>query len=367
MSFSTITEEVKVKDRALSTGEPLLDFWYPALRSARLKAGQMRRQVLLNKPLIVCRENDGAVFALDDHCPHRGMPFSYGRFDGERVECCYHGWQFDREGRCRHIPALLPDSPVKVERIRAKNYTCAEMDGLIWVFMPGPLAGKNPMPEIPRLPVFSEHYRSSIVSRKLACNVDHGIVGLMDPAHGPFVHQSFWWRSRRSIHEKSKAFEPVPQGFRMSAHTPSSNSAAYKLLNLYGEPITTTIDFVLPNVRFEQVRCGRYWFSSRTTVTPITNDECRLDFVAAWNIFQWVPLVKPVFRLFANLFIGQDQRIMEMQAEGLKDNPSLMLIDDADTQAKWYYKLKAAYLTAQRNNAPFEHPIKAPVTLRWRS
>ena len=359
--------ESKVKDYSLSSGEVLLDFWYPALLSRQLKRGQMRRQMLLNTPLLVCRDGAGVPFVLDDHCPHRGMPLSYGRFDGECVECCYHGWQFDREGQCRHIPALLPDSPVKVERIRAKSFLCVEADGLIWVFIPARLARAGALPDIPLLPVFSERYRVSVISRRLLCKVDHGIIGLMDPAHGPFVHRAWWWRSRSSIHAKAKTYEPIPNGFRMSAHTPSGNSAAYKLLKLYDEPVTTTIDFVLPNVRYEQVRCGPYWFSSRTTVTPITDEECRLDFVAAWNVFSRVPFIKQIFRIFANLFIGQDQKIMEMQAVGLKDNPSLLLIDDADTPARWYYRLKDAYLEAQRTGNAISHPIKAPVTLRWRS
>ena len=86
-----------------------------------------------------------------------------------------------------------------------------------------------------------------------------------------------------SIHEKQKNFVPIPNGFRMSAHTPSSNSAPYKLLRLYAdaESITTTIDFVLPNLRLETIRAGKYWFSSLTTVTPITRNHCRIDVVAA--------------------------------------------------------------------------------------
>ena len=122
-------------------------------------------------------------------------------------------------------------------------------------------------------------------------SIDHGIIGLMDPAHGPFVHQAWWWRSAHSIHEKKKNFEPIPNGFRMSAHTPSSNSAPYKLLRLYADAdsITTTIDFVLPNLRPETIRAGKYWFSSLTTVTPIARSQCRIDVVAAWNIFRWVP------------------------------------------------------------------------------
>jgi hypothetical protein len=61
----------------------------------------------------------------------------------------------------------------------------------------------------------------------------------------------------------------------MSAHTPSSNSAPYKLLRLYADAdsITTTIDFVLPNLRTETIRAGKYWFSSLTTVTPITRNQ----------------------------------------------------------------------------------------------
>jgi phenylpropionate dioxygenase-like ring-hydroxylating dioxygenase large terminal subunit len=66
----------------------LRNFWYPVMPASRLKRGQMVRQILLNS-LIVCRDNQGRVFVLDDHCPHRAMPLSYGTFDGELVECCY--------------------------------------------------------------------------------------------------------------------------------------------------------------------------------------------------------------------------------------------------------------------------------------
>ena len=58
---------------------------------------------------------------------------------------------------------------------------------------------------------------------------------------------------------------------------------------------------------------------------------------------------------------------MERQAIGLRYKPPLMLIDDADTPAKWYYKLKAAYLDSMRTGQPLDHPLKGPVTLRWRS
>jgi hypothetical protein len=61
---------------------------------------------------------------------------------------------------------------------------------------------------------------------------------------------------------------------------------------------------------------------------------------------------------------------MIQQAEGLKHNPSLMLIDDADRPAKWYFALKQARLAAADNNGPRDiapHPMSGAVTLRWRS
>jgi hypothetical protein len=57
---------------------------------------------------------------------------------------------------------------------------------------------------------------------------------------------------------------------------------------------------------------------------------------------------------------------MIQQAEGLKYNPSLMLIDDADRPARWYFALKQARLDAA-SGKPFKHPLSTPVTLRWRS
>jgi phenylpropionate dioxygenase-like ring-hydroxylating dioxygenase large terminal subunit len=199
--------------------------------------------------------------------------------------------------------------------------------------------------------------------------VDHGIIGLMDPAHGPFVHQAWWWRSRNSIHEKQKAFEPIDLGFRMSAHTPSSNSAPYKLLKLYADAdaITTTIDFTLPNMRWETIRAGKYWFSSLTTVTPITRSCCRIDVVAAWNLFRWFPFGEDLLKYVFGKFVEQDRKTMEQQSEGLKHNPHLMLIDDADRPAKWYFQLKQAWLDSRCTGAPFQNPITGPVTLKWRS
>src|SRR5579885_1312041 len=261
---------------------------------------------------------------------------------------------------------LTSQDKLKVERIFAGHFPCQERDGYVWVYMNAPGTRlPETIPPAPALATFSEKYKITHLSCELPSHIDHGIIGLMDPAHGPFVHQSWFWRSRHSIHDKEKRFEPIPCGFRMSPHSPSANSAPYQLLKkMTGEGVTTTIDFVLPNLRLEEIHSGRLWFSSRATVTPVRRNLCRIDFVAAWNV-KLLPV--PVFRMFGKTFLRQDQRTMVQQAEGLKHNPKLMLIDDADRPAKWYFALKANLLESRRTGEAMRHPMDGPVTLRWRS
>jgi hypothetical protein len=57
---------------------------------------------------------------------------------------------------------------------------------------------------------------------------------------------------------------------------------------------------------------------------------------------------------------------MIQQAEGLRHNPSLMLIDDADKPAKWYFALKQSRLETPTGATP-KHPMEGPVELHWRS
>jgi nitrite reductase/ring-hydroxylating ferredoxin subunit len=346
--------------------------WYPAMRGDGLREKKLATTVLMDIPMVLGRRSDGRIFAMRDLCPHRGIPLSYGWFDGQKLTCKYHGWSFDPcSGQCVEIPSLTSRDTLDPKRIYGTAFPCEERDGYVWVYVPAPGSGRvaadEALPPVPELPKFSTKFRSQHLTAELPCNVDHGIIGLMDPAHGPFVHQSWWWRKQASIHEKEKHFEPIEQGFRMSSHTPSANSAPYKLLGVYGKAITTTIDFVLPNRRYETVRAGDKWFSSITTVTPTVANACRIDVYAAWNIFYHVPFVTAIATFFGKRFVEQDQVTMIQQADGLRYDPALMLIDDADRPAKWYFALKQARLEAEKNGGPVRHPMDGPMTLRWRS
>jgi phenylpropionate dioxygenase-like ring-hydroxylating dioxygenase large terminal subunit len=337
----------------------LRNLWYCALPASRLKPGHMMALGLLGESLLLGRARDGKPFALVDRCPHRAMPLSHGRFDGAEIECCYHGWRFNSEGRCTAIPSLVDGDKLELSRIRAKRYPCRELQGNLWIYFG---ADEGVLPAPPSVPDIGDRPPQIFSDMVFPCHVDHAVVGLMDPAHGPFVHRSWWWRSRRSMHEKARRFEPAELGFRMARHRPSSNSAGYRLLG--GTP-TTEITFSLPGLRIEHVSAGRHTLCGLTAVTPISETETRVHHAIYWTM-PWLTPLKPLLRPFARAFLEQDRQIVEMQQEGLKGDPPLILIEDADTQAKWYYRLKKEYIRAQEEGRPFENPVTERI-LRWRS
>ncbi len=343
--------------------EFLRDCWYLASPSADLAPGRLVGATILGEPVLLGRRRDGAAFALRDICPHRGIPLSEGCMADDEVECSYHGWRFSTDGTCTAIPSLVEGQDLELRRIRVRSYPVHEASGLLWIYMPraGTRGDGSTATAPPDLPPGTGNPRLA-TQMMMPCHVDHAVIGLMDPAHGPFVHRSWWWRSRRSIHAKERRFGPSEYGFTMLPHRPSRNSAAYRLLG--GKPVTQ-ISFRLPGVRIEHVRVGSHALVGLTAVTPVTEHSSALHHVMYWTM-PWLTVLKPVLRPFARSFLEQDRRIVEKQQRGLRHHPSMLLIDDADVQARWYYRLKKAHQRMVDEQAPFENPVTESI-LRWRS
>ena len=246
------------------------------------------------------------------------------------------------------------------DRVRVRRYPVREVQGNIWVYFGD--ATPPAHPASPKSRGSRTPRRGSSKACALPAAIDHAVVGLMDPAHGPFVHRAWWWRSRNSIHAKAKAFAPSPWGFTMTRHRPSANSRGYRLIG--GVP-ETEIVFRLPGVRIEQIRAGRHAVCNLTAITPIDDRTTEINHCIYWTA-PWLSVLKPLLRPYVRAFLHQDRAIMERQQQGLRWDPPLMLVDDADTQAKWYYRLKREYRRARAENRPFANPIK-PRTLEWRS
>lgn len=337
----------------------LKDIWYLALPGREVGRGRMVVRTLLGQRLLFARTDEGQVFCFKDFCPHRGIPLSFGRFDGSEIECCYHGWRFGADGRCTVIPALVEGQAFEPSRIKARTFPVAEVQGNIWIFAG---SDRSAAPPIPVVPDVGERSADIAETMPFDCAMDHAVVGLMDPAHGPFVHRAWWWRTPASIHQKAKRFVPSELGFTMARHRPSSNSRAYRIIG--GVP-ETEISFRLPGIRTEHIRTEKMVVGALTAVTPVDAKTTQI-YHAIWWTRSWLSLLKPVFRPFMRTFLKQDRDIMAMQSIGLVDDPPLMLIDDADTQAKWYYRLKKEWAVSRDEGRAFVNPVKER-TLHWRS
>src|SRR5579862_5497102 len=159
----------------------LTGFWYRALPADRVHRNVLYKATLLEIPLVIGRDRQGHPFALRDACPHRGMPLNTGKFDGENLECPYHGWQFDvHNGQCQLIPSLTLDQTMKVDRIYAGSYPCEEQDGFVWVYIPdpGPAGAGFTKPEeapedAPQIEKFSDKYKVAYLQAEMPVSIDH--------------------------------------------------------------------------------------------------------------------------------------------------------------------------------------------------
>jgi phenylpropionate dioxygenase-like ring-hydroxylating dioxygenase large terminal subunit len=346
----------------------LTDIWYFAALSSDLKPGKLQRYEILGEPILLGRDRAGGVYALKDICPHRAAPLSAGTLvaeaDGaESVQCPYHGWRFRTDGACAAVPSLVADQAMDVSRIRVRRYPAAESQGLVFVWMSGDPRGEGEPTEPP--PIFPGVVggRPKLVDRmEFDAHIDHAVVGLMDPAHGPYVHQQWWWRSAKSQHEKAKRFEPTEAGFAMVRHEPSKNSRAYAILG--GEPLTE-ITFRIPGLRWEHVTVGKRQVLSLTCLTPLSETKTKITQIV-WSDHPAFFFLKPAIAWGAHKFLRQDAAMVNLQNEGLRYDPSLLWIDDADRQAKWYQQLKREWTTSRKQGRAFRNPVEA-VTLKWRS
>lgn len=346
----------------------LRDLWYLAALSSDLKPGRMLHKRLLGEPVLLARTRSGEAFALRDLCPHRGVPLSGGRLverGGEAlVECPFHGWRFRPDGVCAEIPSLVAGASLRPEKVRCAAYPLHEAHGLIWFYAPS--EGKRaaaPLLPPPQLGALAVGGRPKAIERRLfELPLDHAVTGLLDPAHGPYVHQQWWWRSPSGQKEKTKSFAPRPMGFAMLRHRPSSNSRAYALLG--GAPATEIV-FELPSTRWEDVEVGKRRFVTMSWLTPLDAERTEFTQLLFWDLPQ-LDLLRPLVRYAAARFLAQDQAMAALQRQGLKDDPAMLWVEDADVQALWYRRLKKAWALARTENRAFVNPIEA-ATLRWRT
>jgi phenylpropionate dioxygenase-like ring-hydroxylating dioxygenase large terminal subunit len=117
--------------------------WFPVARSADVGTAPVPVGADGQSFVVVRLQPDGGVTALPARCPHRLVPLAAGTVVDGRLQCPYHGWQFDAEGRCASIPSLGPDG-TPPPRADLRGPAVQERGGWVWL---APSSTDEPCPE----------------------------------------------------------------------------------------------------------------------------------------------------------------------------------------------------------------------------
>jgi phenylpropionate dioxygenase-like ring-hydroxylating dioxygenase large terminal subunit len=107
------------------------NLWYVAAWATEMKQNEPLARVIIGEPIVIWRDSQGSLVGMDNRCPHRLAPLSKGRFDGDTVQCMYHGMRFSKTGECLSVQGS--DQPPA--SCAVKTYPVVEKDDWIWIWM----------------------------------------------------------------------------------------------------------------------------------------------------------------------------------------------------------------------------------------
>lgn len=207
-----------------------INFWYPAEWSAKLGSEPLKLR-MLGQEFALFRDTTGRARCLSNVCVHRGGSLAGGRIRGDCIECPYHGWRFDGEGRCRKIPSLGPGGESRIPaRARVDSYPVEERYGLVFVFLGDlPEAERPPIMDIPEYgqPGWYAHCEDYVGEGDFQRSVENGL----DPAHNEYVHPTHGFSGEREdyfVPELKVQERPWGSGFITTYFAPPLQDEAMK-------------------------------------------------------------------------------------------------------------------------------------------
>lgn len=163
----------------------LRNAWYAIAWDDEVAAGDPFRRRVLGEDVLLVRDEDGAVRALRNRCPHRFAPLHMGKFAPGSVTCAYHGLQFNLSGECIHNPQgdhTIPNNAV------VPTYPVAVRNLLLWIWMGDPAKA-----DASDLPVFEglDPHRYAIIKGYMHTPAHYELMtdNIMDLGHIEFLHE----------------------------------------------------------------------------------------------------------------------------------------------------------------------------------
>ncbi len=165
----------------------LRGLWYPVLASWEVQSAPVGI-TRLGEQIVVWRNKDGELQALEDRCPHRGARLSMGWNLGDRIACWYHGVEVAGNGEVKDVPAV--DKCPLVGQQCVRSYHVQEAHGAIFLWFAA-TADQQPEPlTFPEELADSDKYSNFLCTAAWKCNYQYALENVMDPMHGTYLHSS---------------------------------------------------------------------------------------------------------------------------------------------------------------------------------
>ncbi len=317
----------------LSDDFPMIEktLWHPVALSESVAQAPLAAS-LLEQELVLWRDDSGQVQAWDERCPHRGARLSLGRVHGNRLECAYHGWQFDAQAQCRLVPALPDFTPPAGHRATA--FEAQEAHGLVWVRLAKPEGEDTHIPSSEA----GDLRHINCGPYDVATSAPRVVENFLDMAHFSFVHEG-WLGSRAFTSVADYKVQETATGLLATgckAWQPRSNLHSVAPAQVeYSYELTAPFAAVLAKVPEAGSTAVENWREAiGLFICPLTPERCRV-----WFRLAVADLETPDAQLrdFQHTIFTQDQAVLESQSpKRLPLNPRAELHTAAD-------RLSAAY------------------------
>ena len=282
--------------------------WHPVALSEAVGQTPLAAS-LLEQDLVLWRDDSGQVQAWDERCPHRGARLSLGRVQHNRLECAYHGWQFDAQAQCRLVPALPEFTPPPGHRATA--FEAREAHGLVWVRL------ASPQGEDTRLPHFEagELRQLNCGPYEVATSAPRVVENFLDMSHFSFVHEG-WLGSRSLTSVEDYSVQETATGLHATgckAWQPRSNLHSLAPAQVeYSYELTAPFAAVLAKVPEAGSTAVDHWRESiGLFICPLTPETCRVWFRLAVADTE---TPDEALRAFQHTIFTQDQPVLESQS-----------------------------------------------------
>jgi len=303
------------------------DQWYVACRSEEL-ARKPRAVTVHGTPLVLFRDAEGEPGALLDRCVHRNAPLSEGRvLPSGQLECRYHGWRFDVEGRCRHVPCLIEgegsepgEGGAGIPAAEGRSVeACAvlERDGFVWVYAdPGEEPEGEPFP----LPLLDAPGYTTVVRRFDVEGTLHATAeNILDVPHTAYLHRGLFrgGEPETRITAEVRRWPDRVEAEYMGESRPPGLAA--RLLSPSGGAVQHWDRFILPSVAQVEYRMGpENHFLVTNLLTPVSDFATRIFAVITFRVRVPGWILRPLLTPVAVRIFRQDAEMLELQSETIR-------------------------------------------------